>query len=69
MSTESARRRWTADTAPPVKCPYCASERTERSAAFGAFHMSESYSCLDCHSPFSRIKWHPEPEGGPGSPE
>jgi len=64
MSTESARRRWVADHAPDARrCPYCGSIRTERSAVFGPFHMSESWSCLDCHSPFSRIKWRPpEPE-------
>lgn len=61
MSTGSLRRRWTAETAETFACPYCKSERTERSAVFGPFHMSESWACLDCHSPFSRIKWRPEP--------
>jgi hypothetical protein len=63
MSTGSLRRAWTAAGAAPVRCPWCASSRTERSAAFGPFHMSESWMCLDCRSPFSRIKWRP-----PGEP-
>ena len=41
----------------PVPCPYCASAKTERAATFGPFHMSESYFCRECGSPFSRIKW------------
>jgi DNA-directed RNA polymerase subunit RPC12/RpoP len=60
MSTESLRRRWTAEHGTAVRCPYCDSEQTERSAVFGPFHMSETYSCRDCHSPFSRIKWRRE---------
>jgi ring-1,2-phenylacetyl-CoA epoxidase subunit PaaD len=38
-------------------CPYCGAEETERAAAFGSFHMSETYFCKKCGSPFSRIKW------------
>ncbi|MGH2569767.1 MAG: hypothetical protein ACRDGR_00990 [bacterium] len=59
MSTGSLRRTWTAAGTEPVRCPWCASSRTERTAAFGPFHMSEGWTCLDCRSPFSRLRWRP----------
>lgn len=37
-------------------CPWCGSERVERIAAFGPQLISEQYMCLDCRSPFERIK-------------
>ncbi len=40
-----------------MPCPYCGAADTERAAAFGSFHMSETYFCKRCGSPFSRIKW------------
>lgn len=51
------RRKRLSEGAPPASCPYCGSARTERAATFGPFHMSESYFCRACGSPFSRIKW------------
>jgi len=51
------RREWIAEHGEAHACPYCGSARTERAAEFGPFHMSESFVCLDCRSPFSRIKW------------
>lgn len=57
LTVHAERRQRLAEGAPPVPCPYCGSARTERAATFGPFHMSESYVCRDCSSPFSRIKW------------
>ena len=54
---QQERRDQVAARGLPVPCPYCASHETERAAAFGAFHMSETYFCRSCGSPFSRIKW------------
>ena len=51
------RRNLLAAGGRPVPCPYCGSAKTERAATFGPFHMSESYFCRKCGSPFSRIKW------------
>jgi hypothetical protein len=53
----AARRKEIASGGELELCPYCASTRTERTAAFGPFHMTEPYVCLECHSPFSRIRW------------
>jgi hypothetical protein len=64
MSAASARRRWIAGHGVAKPCPWCGSSATERSAEFGPFHMSETYVCLACKSPFSRIKW-----GDPVEPE
>lgn len=52
-----ARRELVAARGRPTPCPYCGSEETERAASFGSFHMSETYLCRSCRSPFSRIKW------------
>ena len=54
---ELARRESIASRARTVACPYCGSPRTERTAEFGPFHMTEQYHCLDCKSPFSRMRW------------
>jgi DNA-directed RNA polymerase subunit RPC12/RpoP len=65
-------REWIASRGQPMDCPYCGSPHTERAAVFGPFHMSETYLCRKCGSPFSRIKWgaDDDPEGGgPASPE
>jgi ring-1,2-phenylacetyl-CoA epoxidase subunit PaaD len=67
-STER-RRNWIAEHGTDVPCPYCSSTHTERSAEFGPFHMSEAFVCLDCRSPFSRIKWRAaEPTVPPTTP-
>jgi DNA-directed RNA polymerase subunit RPC12/RpoP len=61
-------RKWIVENGAPVACPYCGSSRTERSAAFGPFHMTEPYVCRECGSPFSRIRWRasadPETDAG-----
>ena len=54
---EEARRAQLAAGGLPAGCPYCGSGDTERAASFGPFHMSETYFCRACRSPFSRIKW------------
>jgi ring-1,2-phenylacetyl-CoA epoxidase subunit PaaD len=54
---ERERRELLAAGGRPVPCPYCGSAETERAASFGPFHMSETYFCRTCRSPFSRIKW------------
>ncbi len=46
----------TCGDAAAVRCPWCASPRVERIAAFGAQLMSEQYMCLVCRSPFERIR-------------
>ena len=51
-----SRRETIASRARPVACPYCGSERTERTAEFGPFHITEQFHCLDCKSPFSRMR-------------
>ena len=55
------RRELLAREAAPVACPYCGAPETERAAVFGPFHMSETYFCRKCGSPFSRIKWQDRP--------
>ena len=57
LSVERERADQIAASGRAAACPYCGSKRTERAAEFGAFHMSETYFCKDCGSPFSRIKW------------
>lgn len=57
MNRDSPHRRWIVENAEPAQCPYCGSGHTERSAAFGPFHMTEPYFCRVCGSPFSRIRW------------
>lgn len=67
MNRESLHRRWIVENADPAKCPYCGSGDTERSAAFGPFHMTEPYMCRACGSPFSRIRWRAPGRPGPGA--
>jgi DNA-directed RNA polymerase subunit RPC12/RpoP len=67
MSDTGFRRKWIAAHGRPTACPYCGSDATERSAEFGPFHMSETYVCRTCHSPFSRIKWGDGAERDPGT--
>lgn len=63
VTEEGARRRTSiAARGCPLPCPYCKSENTERTAEFGPFHMTEQYHCLDCKSPFSRMRWGDETE-------
>jgi len=57
MGTSSERRRWITEHGRATACPHCGSANTERGAEFGPFHMSETYVCRACGSPFSRIKW------------
>jgi len=52
-----SRRETIASRAHPLACPYCGSQRTERTAEFGPFHMTEQYHCLACKSPFSKMRW------------
>lgn len=61
-------RRWISATGKATECPYCGSLDTVRSAAFGPFHMTESYSCRSCKSPFSRLK-HDGTDSPGGAPE
>jgi hypothetical protein len=56
---------WIRDRGTPQPCPYCESTDTRREAVFGPFHMSETYFCRSCGSPFSRIKWREEGDPGP----
>lgn len=66
MSGEALHRRWIADHGGPQACPYCKSQDTVRTAAFGPFHMTEPYMCRSCGSPFSRIRWRsPDAAQGP----
>jgi ring-1,2-phenylacetyl-CoA epoxidase subunit PaaD len=60
---QDLRRQLLAAKGLPVPCPYCGSAATERAASFGPFHMSETYFCGACKSPFSRIKWEDRPSG------
>ncbi len=60
---ESARAAWLRSGGTPQECPYCGSTDTRREAVFGPFHMSETYFCRGCGSPFSRIKWREEGDG------
>jgi transposase-like protein len=39
-----------------VKCPWCGSVNTERVGEFGPQLMSAQHLCLDCRSPFERIR-------------
>lgn len=43
-----------------VACTFCGSTNTELMGLFGPFHLASQYYCLDCHSPFARIKWQSE---------
>jgi DNA-directed RNA polymerase subunit RPC12/RpoP len=40
----------------PLTCPWCGSARVERVAAFGSHLMVAQYLCLQCRSPFERIR-------------
>jgi DNA-directed RNA polymerase subunit RPC12/RpoP len=57
VAAPGSSREWLASRGEPMDCPYCGSAKTERAAMFGPFHMSETYVCRACGSPFSRIKW------------
>ena len=40
----------------PLACPWCGSARVEKVAAFGSHLMVAQYLCLQCSSPFERIR-------------
>jgi ring-1,2-phenylacetyl-CoA epoxidase subunit PaaD len=40
----------------PLACPWCGSVRVEKVAAFGSHLMVAQYLCLQCRSPFERIR-------------
>jgi ring-1,2-phenylacetyl-CoA epoxidase subunit PaaD len=40
----------------PVRCPRCGSERTVRSAAFGATACKSLHRCVECSEPFEHVK-------------
>jgi len=42
--------------APPVPCPRCGSERTERLSAFGSTACKALYRCIACREPFEHFK-------------
>jgi len=42
--------------APPVPCPRCGSDDTERLAAFGATACKALYRCVACREPFEHFK-------------
>jgi DNA-directed RNA polymerase subunit RPC12/RpoP len=44
------------DDVTPPRCPWCGSDRVERISLVGPQLMSEQYVCLNCHSPFERIR-------------
>lgn len=45
-------------------CPWCGSARVERIGQFGPQLMTAQYQCLDCGSPFGRIRQRgPNPAG------
>lgn len=68
MASPNAERRQTiAVRGVNRPCPYCGSEKTERTAEFGPFHMTEQYHCRACHSPFAYMRWQDEESGGPRS--
>lgn len=39
-----------------VVCPWCGSTQVERLGEFGPQLMGEPYICLNCRSPFERIR-------------
>jgi DNA-directed RNA polymerase subunit RPC12/RpoP len=39
-----------------LTCPWCGSTRVEKVAAFGSHLMVAQYLCLQCRSPFERIR-------------
>ena len=39
-----------------LSCPWCGSDSVERVAAYGSHLMVSQYICLNCHSPFERIR-------------
>jgi ring-1,2-phenylacetyl-CoA epoxidase subunit PaaD len=39
-----------------VRCPYCASTRTERQSEFGSTACKSIWVCLDCRQPFEEFK-------------
>jgi|GEM_PF-3142776 ring-1,2-phenylacetyl-CoA epoxidase subunit PaaD len=64
-----SRRETIASRARRAACPYCGSERTERTAEFGPFHMTEQFHCLACKSPFSKMRLESGGEEGRGGSE
>jgi ring-1,2-phenylacetyl-CoA epoxidase subunit PaaD len=40
----------------PLACPWCGSAHVEKVAAFGSHLMVAQYLCLQCRSPFERIR-------------
>jgi ring-1,2-phenylacetyl-CoA epoxidase subunit PaaD len=42
--------------APPVACPYCGSENTERRSEFGSTACKAIHFCNACHQPFDEFK-------------
>ncbi len=61
MKEVLSSQQWIRGRGKAVDCPYCGSSKTRREAVFGSFHMSETYFCGSCGSPFSRIKWEEAP--------
>ena len=39
-----------------LRCPWCGSTHVERVGALGSHLMVSQHICLDCHSPFERIR-------------
>ncbi|WP_445585666.1 PaaD-like zinc ribbon domain-containing protein [Thermus thermophilus] len=62
---EQAAKKDRSDLAREVVCPWCGSTRVERLGDFGPQLMGEPYFCLDCRSPFERIR--KRGEGGQGT--
>lgn len=52
------------DRLPPApECPFCGTDRTELTSAFGSQVSVATYWCSACRSPFELIRW----RGGSGS--
>ncbi|WP_456243153.1 PaaD-like zinc ribbon domain-containing protein [Thermus filiformis] len=47
-----------------MTCPWCGSTRVERLGEFGPQLMGEPYLCLECRSPFERIRKRGEDDQG-----
>ncbi len=48
-------------------CVHCGSTRTEKLSQFGPTLLLTQYYCLDCHSPFERVRLRASTARGPGS--
>lgn len=58
MREKAQRQRGTeAGMVPPLPCPFCGSEDTDKAADFGTSVMVRLLFCRACRSHFEAIKW------------